>query len=395
MATVDPNYVEVTEFEVWNISEFLESIKNHLYLKEDIYSIMLRGESQKYTTRLASIFRGRNSFSHLSKMLDLFHRDTHNLFTTHDQEALMALGQHYGLKTQLLDITNQPLTALYFAVNDESNANDSQLYNGYIYTFDSFFELNLSDILPLNKPISLNDLFLDSPEITKKLISKISTSTTLCMGANFGVILNEIQSSLQALPTNLRYFLGGAPLRIYQLLEALESYISTPEAYDEESNLPCRYLITNELVKEDFESVFNLLNIDLEDSTLEVQLATIYVSLCSFILSDLSKVRLKNQEIDSNILTFLPNFYYRPVLDDNRLNLQKGFFFVQLPLLSLGRIQYIQNIPESYTFIIPKEAKLYISKELELLGINQKTIYGDPDHIANYINNAFENNDIY
>ncbi|WP_289822338.1 hypothetical protein, partial [Faecalibaculum rodentium] len=72
MATVDPNHVEITEFTIRNLSEFLQAIDDHLYLSTDISSMMLRGESQKFDTRLASIFRNPGAFGQLSQMLDTF-----------------------------------------------------------------------------------------------------------------------------------------------------------------------------------------------------------------------------------------------------------------------------------------------------------------------------------
>ena len=377
MATVDPNHVEITEFTIRNLSEFLQAIDDHLYLSTDISSMMLRGESQKFDTRLASIFRNPGAFGQLSQMLDTFQRDTYRLFSAHDSQALMALGQHYGLKTQLLDITNQPLTALYFATKEAAG-------DGYIYTFDPYFQLDISELYPLNRSITLNDLFLNDPIITKALISKIKSQTTLCLGANFSGILGGIQKFLRELPRELHVFLGGTTLKIYDLEKALNSFMQNE--YSEDGYLS---LITNPLIKTDLNLIFRQLDVNIFAIDSFEQVPILYVALVIFILSELSKVRLNDWSMNSKCLNFLPQFFYQPLLDDSRVNLQKGQFFVQLPLISTGHIYFVQSVPERYTFRIPEENKAQVSKELQLLGINEKTIFGDPDHIAEYINNTY------
>ena len=86
-----------------------------------------RGECSLYNL-LPSIFRYKNNIDEnliLKKIISLDSNEFQNL---NNCEILTKL-QHYGCPTRLLDITLNPLVALYFACKDEMN-ND-----GYVYVF--------------------------------------------------------------------------------------------------------------------------------------------------------------------------------------------------------------------------------------------------------------------
>ena len=88
----------------------------------------------------------------------------------------------------------------------------------------------------------------------------------------------------------------------------------------------------------------------------------------------------------------MPNFKYAPILAFERGRSQQGFFYYQLysiynDLIVDERKFIKQRIWPDEVIVI--ENKKDILKELDFIGINNKTVYGDFDNIAQYIKNKY------
>jgi len=91
-----------------------------------------RGLSSKAYDLKSSLFR-KNAFkTHEKDLLEEFCAYFHD--NTRDKTAFekLMLAQHFGLPTRLLDITLDPLVALYFACQETSN---TKCRDGVVYCF--------------------------------------------------------------------------------------------------------------------------------------------------------------------------------------------------------------------------------------------------------------------
>ncbi len=104
-----------------------------------------RGEDKNYSEQRACAFRKYTGFFNspkpypFIKMIDEFYKETAYKLND-DKIDFIAFAQHYGIPTNLLDITLSPLTALYFACQGYENK------KGYIYTM-SEAGINVTELI--------------------------------------------------------------------------------------------------------------------------------------------------------------------------------------------------------------------------------------------------------
>ena len=106
-------------------------------------NIYYRGQNQDFPNTLPSLIRNENYLKNEDKLINDFITKYPELFgNCQNNFDRLALMQHHQLPTRLLDLTSNPLVALYFAVerSNGSTNKDTDLIDGKIFPFTNFYD---------------------------------------------------------------------------------------------------------------------------------------------------------------------------------------------------------------------------------------------------------------
>ena len=139
---MDNDYVPKIINERRTVSTIIDDILNYKKIYEEVFNesfdkeetLYFRGESRHFDMRTPSLYLNEKLTMHGS---EYYYRTLMNELGANDYEyntslaRMMSELQHYGAKTRMLDITKNPLVALYFAVEKDDKE------PGYVYLFHS------------------------------------------------------------------------------------------------------------------------------------------------------------------------------------------------------------------------------------------------------------------
>jgi hypothetical protein len=130
-------------FQVSNLSEYV-SLLNRIKVTNVAF---YRGENKFYKHRIASAFRPNQSgvlLFEFEKLVYVFYREVYNSIFENDKKHFMAFAQHHFIPTNLIDITTNPLSALWFACDGGDEDED-----GFVYCFDNTY-IDITDFISEN-----------------------------------------------------------------------------------------------------------------------------------------------------------------------------------------------------------------------------------------------------
>lgn len=401
-------------YKVKSISEYLSIIES-LGMLDFVY----RGQNEPYFSIEAGGFRpymgGWNSDEIVD--MDYLHKAFYNRvvgqISEHEKSFFLAFCQHYGIPTNLVDMSYSPLVSLFFACEGKGDPK---------FSIEDF--LGSSSLDDLAEDVSLQKNFIHNLVnqakkpfyskygqvymIKKERLINITDIVVELNGKNLfdEIIINE-KIALMLLDSLTNHFVTMKKNMLIEWVNNLLSvYCSVCEVYGGEDWNDSIYIeikknILNEVVlqEKEYTRIFELIRAEdvvsrslsqlvIETNTLfnidryKLFLAKLYFGLIVKIIKVLKNFPRKiNIDLDIYFTYKAPELF-------NRITSQRSFFIYQPYVFTNdGVYDYgelnLQQINPDVQIEIDNYSKILV--ELDQMGINRGSIYGDIDNVAKSI----------
>mgnify|MGYP004544068041 CR=1 FL=1 len=368
------------------INEKISSLEEYISIikKYKLSNQYFRGENQKYEGITSSLIRSYNPkekniglIEIYTELLNAYYQEVGYNLDKQQDENFLAFSQHHGLKTNLIDFTTAPLVALYFACERKEYNVDC----GFVYvlkkddTVDAskfLREYSIKEHLCYNVFEQLKNKKLDVIHEFTKLITAYVVSSDRNPNNLIDAIIKQIYE--------------------YPQLKRCNLYLKEKHELDKEIVLMCQQknglekLEQGNKIQESLQLIRKYVQ---EIDELGMVAVNEFVGLLILFLKDLSMTTELPPQLE---FPSMPYFIYKTPLKFDRINNQNGVFLYQV-FVDYGTdyevVDGLMTQKIKPNIVIQIDNQKEIMKELDMVGINRKYIYGDFDSTAQYINMKF------
>lgn len=357
--------------EIASVSEFVFQISK----LENCY---FRGESEKFKqANTASGYRylENNDFRLLIQSREKLYQEIGYSLDNKEIENFIAYCQHHGLPTELLDITENPLVALYFACSEKFSK------EGFVYGIENKNTFELKNSL-INQDILKQNFNFDN--YLKKIFLKQVDDFF-----DIGVMGEEVIGSSEEL---FEYIRNNVPDDKDFFINTLKKYNDWVDYEDQnfDNRLQEAQTVSDTMWTEIFKTNWDIQNLEKTNSDWDWDSVAMNISIENGVHKCLAEFAFEIFLNDSSLeIPPIKYLIHQPSVIFDRMRNQQGKFIYQNHMIDFEGKMRVQKIHPDYIFNIPACRKMEILKQLDYIGINKKFIYPDHDHIAEYVKDKY------
>ena len=386
-----------------SVSDFLNEIKG--IKNKSGYTLFYRGHSDKNYELKPSIYRNKKFIENEHKIYRETIAKVPYEFNGKSTIESLALMQHYGVPTRILDLTTNALVALYFACEESKKINEIEE--------KSFFrKVNIDGEVIIFSIPNERVCYSDSDKVTILAnLSKYENNLYYEKNTSYKQDVSDLEIKIKKLlkVINIDAVLEKAEsLRDYTLniKEELKKYYEDYRLknIDEKIEDIIEKYKGKEKIKDDIKSFFTILLLTILKTIID-EAEQSYINSLNEKDPYLKKLLHYIREDKSYFKPIInPNdigkiLAVKPKLDNPRIVRQQGAFLIfgaessfvynsTKPMPEIKKDWIIKG-NNNNKIIIKSSKKESILKELDKLGINKSTLFPEIDKVADYIKEKY------